>query len=141
VRNISHGIGIMGGLRYEKNGPFRGLFALRDNALQPLSASICALALLKELETRTTPQRVREILLKRELSVDMAERLLHAWHALHELRLVRESHVQPDWSSESPLYLDINEMDLNEQNLLRESLDAVGAIQRHVAVTYSGMEV
>jgi signal-transduction protein with cAMP-binding, CBS, and nucleotidyltransferase domain len=140
VRNISHGIGIMGGLRFEKNGPYRGLFALRDNALQPLSASVCAFALLSGLETRTTAQRIREILMKGELSVDMAERLLHAWHTLHELRLVRESNVQPDWSSEAILYLDIDEMKVDEQNLLRETLETVGMIQRHLAVTYSGME-
>jgi signal-transduction protein with cAMP-binding, CBS, and nucleotidyltransferase domain len=141
VRNISHGIGIMGGLRFEKNGPYRGLFALRDNALQPLSASVCVLALIRGLATRTTPQRIREILLKGELSVDMTERLLLAWHALHELRLVRESSVQSDWSSEANLYLDIDELNVEEQNLLRETLEAVGMIQRHVAIIYSGMEV
>ena len=140
VRNISHGIGMLGGLRHQKSGPHRGLFALRDNALQPLSASVCVLALLKGLATHTTPQRIREILWRRELNVDMAERLLQAWHHLHELRLIRESQVQPDWSSESTLYLNVAELPENEQNHLRESLDSVGAIQRHVGLTFSGIE-
>jgi len=140
VLNLSHGIGIMGGMRFVKKGPFRGRFALRDNALQPLSAAICALALLKGLETPSTPQRIREILWRRELNVDMAERLLQAWHALHEFRLFRERDVQPDWSSEAPLHLNVEEMQDSEQDLLREALETVGAIQRHVGLTFSGME-
>jgi signal-transduction protein with cAMP-binding, CBS, and nucleotidyltransferase domain len=140
VRNFSHGIGIMGGLRFEKKGPYRGLFALRENALQPLSAAISIIGLIKNLEAVSTPQRIRETLWRRELNVDMAERLLQAWHTLHELRLTRESCLQPDWSNDAPLYLNIEEMLDSEQNLLRESLETVGAIQRHVGLTFSGME-
>jgi signal-transduction protein with cAMP-binding, CBS, and nucleotidyltransferase domain len=140
VLNLSHGIGIMGGMRFEKKGPFRGLFALRDNALQPLSAAISVLALLKGLEASSVPQRIREILWKRELNVDMAERLLQVWHALHELRLIHERDVQPDWSNAAPLYLNVESMHISEQTMLRESLETVGAIQRHIGLTFSGME-
>lgn len=140
VLNLSHGLGIMGGMRFEKKGPCRGLFALCDNALQPLSAAICVLALLKGLETSSTPQRIREILWRRELNVDMAERLLQAWHALHELRLTQERDAHPDWFNAAPCYLNVEEMHDSEQNLLRESLETVAAIQRHVGHTFSGME-
>lgn len=140
VGNLSHGIGIMGGMRFEKKGPYRGQFALRDNAMQPLSAALCTLALLKGLETPSTSQRIREILWRRELNVDMAERLLQAWHALHEMRLTRERDVQPDWSNDAPFHLNIDEMHVSQQNLLRESLETVGAILRHVGLTFSGME-
>ena len=37
---------MMGGLRFQKRGPYRGQFALLENALQPLSASVSALGLL-----------------------------------------------------------------------------------------------
>jgi signal-transduction protein with cAMP-binding, CBS, and nucleotidyltransferase domain len=140
VCNLSHGIGIMGGMRFEKKGHYRGQFAFRDHAMQPLSAAICTFALLKGLETPSTPQRIREILWRRELNVDMAERLLQAWHTLHELRLTRERDVHPDWSNAAPFYLSIEEMQDSEQNLLRESLETVGAIQRHVGMTFNGME-
>lgn len=135
---LSNGIGIMGGLRLEKRGPYRGLFALLDNALLPLSASVSALSLLKKLETASTPRRVRELLWRRELNVDMAERLLQAWHMLHELRLLREREVLPDWLNASPLYLNIDLMNVAEQETLRESLEAVGNIQRHVGLNFSG---
>jgi signal-transduction protein with cAMP-binding, CBS, and nucleotidyltransferase domain len=70
----------------------------------------------------------------------MAERLLQAWHALHELRLTRERDAQPGWSNEAPLYVNVEELHDDEQNLLRESLETVGALQRHVGLTFSGME-
>lgn len=136
---LSNGIGMMGGLRFEKSGPYRGRFALLENALQPLSASLSALALLKRLETMATPPRVRELLWRRELNVDMAERLLQAWHTLHELSLSREREVQTDWANGAPLHLDIEQMDVVEQESLRESLEAVGNIQRHIGLNFSGM--
>jgi len=136
---LSNGIGMMGGLRFEKSGPYRGQFALFENALQPLSASLSALGLLKRLETMATPRRVRELLWRRELNVDMAERLLQAWHMLNELRLTRERELHPDWSNEAPLYLDIEPMTVTEQEALRESLEAVGNIQRHVGLNFSGV--
>lgn len=138
VTALSKGIGIMGGLRFEKKGPHRGQFDLFENALQPLSASVSALGLLKHLEAMTTPLRVRELLWRRELDVDTSESLLQAWHALHGLRLIREREVQPDWPNTAALYLDIEQMDASEQEALRESLEAVGTIQRHVGLTFSG---
>jgi len=135
---FSNGIGIMGGLRFEKSGLYRGRFALLENAVQPLSASLSAVGLLKHLETVTTPKRIRELLWRRELNVDMAERLLQAWHTLHELRLIRESEVQPDWPNAAPHYLNIEQMNAAEQDALRESLEAVGNIQRHVGLNFSG---
>jgi hypothetical protein len=136
---LSNGIGMMGGLRFEKSGPYRGQFDLLEHALQPLSASVSALGLLKRLDTMSTPRRVRELLWRRELNVDMSERLLQAWHTIHELRLIREREAQPDWSNAAPLHLDIEEMSVAEQEALRESLEAVGNIQRHVGLNFSGV--
>ena len=139
VAALSNGIGIMGGLRFERSGPYRGMFALLDQALQPLSASVSAMALLKHLETTATPSRIRELLWRRELNVDMAERLLQAWHTLHELRLLQEQEVQPEWLNNAPLYLNVDEMSVDEQESLRESLEAVGTMQRHIGINFSSM--
>jgi CBS domain-containing protein len=139
VVGLSNGIGMMGGLRFEKSGPYRGQFALLENAIQPLSASLSALALLKGLEAMATPSRVRELLWRRELNVDMAERLLQAWHTLHELSLIREREVQPDRAKAASFHLDIKQMSVAEQEALHESLEAVGNIQRHVGLSFSGL--
>lgn len=140
VLNLSHGIGIMGGMRFEKKGPYRGKFALLDNGLQPMAAAVATLALFKNLESASTPQRIREVLWMRKLNVDMAERLLQAWHTLHELRLLREAGTHPEWSDQGALHLEIDDLNDSEQASLRESLESVGAIQRHVGLTYSSME-
>lgn len=139
VAEFSNGIGMMGGLRFKKSGPYRGQFALLENALQPLAAALAALGLLKHLETMAAPSRVRELLWRRELNVDMAERLLQTWHMLNELRLLREREVHPDWASGAPLYLDIDQMTVEGQEALRESLEAVGTIQRHIGLNFSGV--
>jgi signal-transduction protein with cAMP-binding, CBS, and nucleotidyltransferase domain len=136
---LSNGIGMMGGLRFEKSGPFRGQFSLLENALQPLSASVSALAMLKQLDSAATPQRVRDLLWRRDLNVDMAERLLQAWHTFNELRLIREREVHPQWRNAAPLHLDIDDMNIAEQEHLREALEAVGTIQRHVGLNFSGI--
>lgn len=135
---LSNGIGIMGGLRFERSGPFKGRFALLEHALQPLSASASVLALLKHLETVSTPRRIRELLWRRDLNVDMAESLLLAWHTLHEMQLIREQEVLPDWNDASPLHLDIDSLNVEEQEIFRESLEAVGTIQRHIGLNFSG---
>jgi len=140
VVSLSNGIGMMGGLRFEKTGPFRGQFALLENALQPLSASMSAFGLLKQLEATPTPQRVRELLWRSELSVDMAERLLQAWHGLHERRLLGERDVHPDWRNGAPLHLDIEQMSMAEQEALRELLEAIGSVQHHLGLNFSGLE-
>lgn len=140
VLELSHGIGMMGGMRFEKKGPYRGKFALLDNALQPLAAAVSALSQMKGLLTDSTPRRIREVLWKRELNVDMAERLLLAWHSLHEMRLGREADLHPEWTGPSPLYLCVEEMSDTEQALLRESLESVGAAQRLIGQLYSSME-
>jgi signal-transduction protein with cAMP-binding, CBS, and nucleotidyltransferase domain len=139
VAVLSNGIGIMGGLRFEKSGPYRGQFALLENALQPLAASVSVMSLLKHLETTATPGRIRELLWRRDLNVDMSERLLQAWYALHELRLQREHEVCPDWSNAAPLYLDIDGLNVDGQDSLRESLEAVGTMQRHIGLNFSSI--
>jgi CBS domain-containing protein len=136
---LSNGIGMIGGLRFERTGPHRGLFALLENGLQPLSASVSVLTLLRHAEGAATPRRIRELLWRRDLDVDMAERLLQAWHTLHELRLFREQETQPDWSDNTPLYLDIDQLNVPEQDSLRDSLEAVGTIQRHIGLNFSGI--
>lgn len=136
---LSHGIGLMGGFRLEKRGPYRGMFAILENGLQPFSAALSALALLKGLDTVTTPQRIRECIQRRELNVDMTERLLLAWHALHELRLDNERRVQPDWANPASLYLELDRLDDAQREALRDSLETVASLQRHLVVTCNGM--
>jgi signal-transduction protein with cAMP-binding, CBS, and nucleotidyltransferase domain len=47
--------------------------------------------------------------------------------------------VHPDWANAAPLHLNIEQMSDSEQEVLRESLEAVGNIQRHVGLNFSSI--
>lgn len=140
IQGLSNGVGLMGGVRLERSGPHRGLFALLDHALLPLTASITALTLMAGGKGIGTPARIRELLANRKLNVEQAERLLEAWHTLNELRLGREAALFPDTAGRASLYIDPETLSEPEMERFREVLDTVDAIQRHVAVTFSGWE-
>jgi len=139
LMGLSNGIGLMGGLRLIKTGSERGLFALLDHALLPLSATVTSLALIRGVTTVGTTARIRELLARGELNVDMAERLLQAWQALHELRLDHERSLLPDWGDRLALYLDPEKLSNNERDRLREALETVGTAQRQTGVIFSGL--
>ena len=134
---LSNGVGLMGGLRLERSGPHRGLFALFDHALLPLTASVTALSLMMGGTCVGTPQRIRELLAGRKLNVELAERLLDAWHTLSELRLAREGDLFPDTAGRSSLYFSPDALSDADMERFREALEAVDVIQRHVAITFS----
>jgi signal-transduction protein with cAMP-binding, CBS, and nucleotidyltransferase domain len=140
VMGFPHGIGLMGGFRLKKNGPYRGMFAVQENGMQTLSTAVSAFALLKGLSAESTPQRIREILWKREMNVEMAERLLLAWHHMNELCLTGESGVHPDWSNAAPHHLEPDLLNEAEREILRGSIETVASAQRYVGQIFSGME-
>lgn len=141
VTGLPHGIGIMGGLRLEKNAPYRGMLAILESCIKPLSATISATALLKGLDGAATGQRIREILWRREMNVETAERIFQAWHNLNELRLLRESEVHPDWANAAPHYLEPDQLPPSEQEILRTSLETVATAQRYAGQLFNGMAV
>lgn len=140
VTELSNGIGLMGGLRLEKKGPQRGLFGLLDHALLPLSASVSVLNLIKGGGAAGTPRRIRELLNRGAIDVDMAERLLEAWHLFSELRLKREAALQPEWGGQAAFYLDLNTLDGAEQDRFKACLETVAMIQRHVGIAFGSWE-
>ncbi len=140
ILGLSNGLGVMGGLRLERSGPYRGRFALLDHALLPLTASVTALSLITGGTAVGTPQRIRELLARRKLNVEQAERLLEAWHTLNELRLARERDLFPNWDDQASLYLVPETLPDADMERLREALEIVAILQRHVAITFSAWE-
>lgn len=140
LMGLSNGIGMMGGWRLEKNGPYRGLFRLFEYALLPLSAAVAALSLIHRVDAPDIPQRIRALLGRQALDVDTAERLLQSWHILNELRLMRERECFPARNNGAALYLDVTNLDEATRSMLRDALETVGTVQRLVSVVYSGTE-
>jgi len=136
---LSNGVGLLGGLRLEKSGPYRGRFSLLEHALQPLTASISAFSLLSRLVSETSQERICELVSRGELGVDMAEQLLHAWNDINELRLMHERESQPNWMDAAPLHLDLDTLSAEEQESLRKKLEAIGHFQRYLQTTFTAL--
>ena len=140
ILGLSNGVGLMGGLRLERSGLHRGLFALFDHALLPLTASVTALSLMLGGVSVGTPQRIRELLANGKLNVGMAEHLLEAWHTLNEFRLAHEGALFPNTEGRLSLYFDPDTLSDGEMERFREALEMVDVIKRHVVITFSGGE-
>ena len=139
MESLSNGLGMMGGLKLERSGSERGLFRLVDHGLLPLSSALSALALIKESRGVSSCDRVRDLLGRRELDVDLAEKILETWHSLHELRLHSEQSCNLFERAESSLFLDPAQLTAEQRQTLKTALSTIAAIQRHVAVLFSGM--
>ncbi len=136
LRGLSNGLSLMGRLKTDRLGGSRNMFALRDHGLIPLSATVSALTLTSGGRASDTPGRIRELLSLRVFDVEMAERLLMAWHIVSGLRLMREHEAQLD-ASIDPTYLDLEALDEHALEELHTALEAVGVAQRQALMILS----
>ncbi len=139
MKSLSNGLGLMGRLKLERSGSGSGQFRLLDHGLLPLSAALSALALIKESAAISSCERIHDLLKRRELDVELAERMMTTWHSLHGLRLRREQSFQIEHHTNQPLFLDPNELTFEQRQSLEKSLESVAIIQRHVEIIFFGM--
>lgn len=137
MTSLSNGLGLMGRLKLERSGSGRGMFNLLGHGLQPLSAALSALALIKGSQAVGTCDRIRELLKRRDLDVELAERMLATWHSLNDLRLGREQSLHIDQHTGLSLFLNPNELTDEQLQSLKEALESVAIIQRHVDIIFS----
>ena len=140
VAELSNGIGLMGGMKVEKKGAQRGLFSMLDHALLPLAAAVSTLALIKGDGAGATPRSIRELLNRGAIDVEMAERLLEAWHLFSEMRLLREAGLQPAWNDQAVFFIDLETLDEAELEHFKSCLETVGQFQRHVGIVFNNWE-
>jgi signal-transduction protein with cAMP-binding, CBS, and nucleotidyltransferase domain len=134
---IGNGLGLMGRLKLEQGGPMSGMFSLLQHGLMPLSAAVSALALIKGSTAENTLGRVHDLLDRHLLDVDLAERIVSSWHALHGLRLFRERTFSDGPYNSRALYLNPKELEVSQRAELKETLESVAVIQRQVRTAYS----
>ena len=139
IEALSNGLGMMGGLKLERSGAGRGLFNLRDHGLLPLSSAISALALIKGSSAGNSYDRILELLGRRELDVELAEKTLESWHILNELRLRREHAFNVVEHNERSFFLNPDELTAEQHHSLKTALTAVSSIQRHVGIVFAGL--
>lgn len=133
---LSNGLGMMGGFKLERSGPHRGRFALLDHALVPLAACVAAICLHNELLEDGTPHRLRELVRHGRLDVDLAERALSAWYLFSGHRLNLELSAASGEDCRDILNLDLTQLEHQQQEQLREALETVGSLQRHLQVMF-----
>ena len=139
LTSLSNGINLMGRLKLERRGTVHGLFRLIDHGLQPFSASLSVLTLIKECTAVTAGERVNDLLRRREIDVELAERLLAVWYSLNDLRLQRERSCRLEDNSGLAAFLIPDELPAEQRQSLKSTLDSVASIQRYVEVIFSGM--
>lgn len=139
MASLSNGLSLMGRLKLERSGKDRGLFRLLENGLHPFSAALSALALVKNIEADGNCERILALLRLGELDVELAERMLETWHTLHDLRLQREQSFQIGTRTSEVACLDPDKLTAEQLQSLKEALESVAAIQRHVDITFTGM--
>lgn len=133
---LSNGLGMMGGFRLNRSGPYRGFFALLQHALLPLGACVGGLCLHHDLVEDGTPRRLRELVRNGRLDVDLAERALQAWHLFSHYRLTLELTASAGQDCRDILNLDLARLSHVEQEQLRASLETVADLQRHLYVSF-----
>lgn len=139
MKSLSNGLGLMGGLKLERSGNGRGQFRLLDHGLLPLSAALSALSLITSSTAISNSERIQELLKRRELDVELAERMLATWHSLHGLRLRREQSFHIEQHINQPLFLNPHDLTAEQRQSLEGALESVAFIQRHVEIIFSGM--
>lgn len=140
VGDLSNGVGLMGGFKVERKGGQRGLFSLLDHALLPLAAAVSTLALIKGDGGGDTPSTIRALLKHGAMDVEMAERLLEAWHQFSEMRLEREAELQPAWNDHGVFYVDLETLGETGEEHFKSCLETVGQLQRHVGIVFNSWE-
>lgn len=139
MTSLSNGLGFIGRLKLERSGRERGMFNLLNHGLLPLSAALSALALIKKSGAVGNCERIRDLLKRRELDVELAERMLATWHSLNDLRLRREQTFRIDEPANQSLFQNPNDLTVDQQQSLIETLESVAIIQHHVVITFSEM--
>ena len=129
ARNVSEmhtGLDFFGRLRLEKSGPNRGLFDLEQYALEPLVSNVRVLALKYGVTATGTIDRIKEVMERGPMTVELAERLLLGFHVLMSLKIRNEG------AARGKAYLDPEQLSDREERLLKDSLDALVNLQRLV---------
>lgn len=126
VSEMHTGLDFFGRLRLEKSGSCRGMFNLEQYALQPLVGNVRVLSLNHGITATCTIDRIKEVMERGSLTVELAERLLLGFHTLMSHKITVESPAGGQGC------LDVERLSQREQRLLKDSLEALVNLQRLV---------
>lgn len=128
-------LGIFGSFRTSRSGKHRGEFNLEDEALVPLVMNIRILAVHYGLMETGTIDRIKTLLNNGRLGVDLADRLLKAYHVFTSQRIRLE--LKADINAPHDFYLDPDQLSEDEEYLVKGGLEAVVNLQKIVYQVFS----
>lgn len=132
VSEMPTGLDFFGRLRVERSGPHRGFFNLEQYALAPLVGNVRVIAIKCEVRATNTVERIREIMEAGALTVELAERLLLAFHDFTRHKLALEAKQR-----EKGVWLDVAGLDSREEDTLKAGLEALVSLQRIVYQSFT----
>lgn len=118
-------VGRFGGLRLQRSGEHRGELNLEELALAPLVMTLRILAVHTGIHATGSVDRIKELLERGALDVDLAERLLKAYQLFMQLRVLSEIR-----SEEAGAFCNPEEFDEPEDARFRAALDTVLNLQK-----------
>jgi CBS domain-containing protein len=131
-------VGLLGRFILDKTGEHKGELSLKQGGSVYIVDCIRMFALEKELSAVTTLERLKGLVGRNVFAPETAEHIRAAFEALSFLRL-RNEITLIDHGREPSHFLDPYALSKNEQDLLRESFNAVSKLQdatkRHFART------
>lgn len=123
--NLPLALGHFGRWRLERDGEHKGEIDVEGLALAPMVAAIRVLAVHAGVHKGGTLQRVRELLYKGALDVDLAERLLKALQCLMQLRI--ESEIRGE---QAGAFVNPEGFTLEQDARIRSSVESVLSLQK-----------
>lgn len=131
-------LGLFRGLRTEKRGEQKGNINLELHAIAPMTMGIRMLAMIHGIERTGTIDRIKGLLAGGQLDVELADRLLKAYHEFFTLKITME--MGTSIKGKNSLYLAPGLLSPNDEQRLKNGLEAVMTLQKIVYQHSMGQE-
>ena len=128
IAEIPTGLDFFGRLKVEKSGRQRGTFNLERYALAPLITNVRMLAIEYGLTETGTIARIKRLQNGGQLSVELTERLLRAYHEFTRLKLMRQ--IKGGCETEQACYIKPEDLSEDEDQRLRNGMEAVSDLEK-----------
>ncbi|MBI1919821.1 MAG: hypothetical protein HYS23_01945 [Geobacter sp.] len=125
VATMPVALGFLGRFRVERSGEYHGMVNLKQFAWLPLVLNVRIMAIQSGITETGTLARLRKLLEEGKLSVELTERLIHAYHEITRLRVQAQIKRAPH----DP-FLDPETLSSSQEHIFRGAVEAVVNLQK-----------
>jgi signal-transduction protein with cAMP-binding, CBS, and nucleotidyltransferase domain len=136
IADMPVALGFFRGFRTEKQGEQKGKINIELYAIAPLTMSIRMLAIHHDIEKTGTIDRIKGLLNSGHLNVELADRLLKAYHEFFTLKIRLEA--GGGGKGKNNLYLDPETLSPDDAQRLKNGLEAAVNLQKIVYQSVMG---